>query len=559
MSAIRNSPAMEPGWEGWDRVADVVVVGSGAAGYAAALRARSDGAEVVMLERADRPGGTTALSGGGFWIPNNSVMRRRGLEDPRDAALRYMARLAFPQRYYPEGPTLGLPAGDFTLLEAFYENGAPAIDALIQMRALFIDPDFTYPDYHSDLPEDAAPLGRTLAPVAHPDSQITAGDESGLIGGALMVESMHKKADDLGIPLLCNHRVVHVVRNEAEEVVGVETQAGRGRGTVLVGARKGVVFATGGFLHNPELRQAFLRGPAFGGVAAASNTGDFVAIGAELGARLGNMSHAWWDQLVLEVALRSSGVTTEDVWLPFGDSMVQVNRFGRRVVNEKMVYNERSQVHFTWDPSRREYPNLLLFQIYDDNVAQDPTPWVFRGPVPMPDQQVDYVISGETLAELAHNIDKRLASLAQHTGGVRLDPDFIAELERSLARFNEFADSGIDEDFARGATEIQRAWQGPSRSTSTNPCMARFRSTGPYHCIILAAGALDTKGGPVINEHAEVLTSAGIPIPGLYGAGNCVASPAGQAYWGAGGTLGPALAFGYIAGGRAAADTAREP
>src|SRR5206468_765025 len=119
-----------------------------------------------------------------------------------------------------------------------------------------------------------------------------------------------------------------VIRNDAGEVVGLEARVGRR--TVLVRARRAVVFASGGFLHDLDLRRQFLRGPVFGGCASDSSTGDFLRIGIELGAQLGNMSHAWWNQVVLEVALRTPS-TIRDVWMPFGDSMIQVNRYGRRV------------------------------------------------------------------------------------------------------------------------------------------------------------------------------------------------------------------------------------
>jgi hypothetical protein len=262
------------------------------------------------------------------------------------------------------------------------------------------------------------------------------------------------------------------------------------------------------------------------------------------------MNNAWWNQCVVEVALRTPS-TIRDVWMPFGDSMIQVNRFGRRVVNEKMPYNERAQVHFQWNPSRREYSNLLLFMIYDDDVAQHPSASSFREPVPPPGESPDYVISGQTWEELAANLDARLETLAPRPGGARLDAAFTTNLRDTVVRYDGFAAAGRDEDFGRGETPIQLAWGSGDRG-APNPTMHPFRAEGPYHCIILGGGSLDTKGGPRINPRAQVLDGSGVPIPGLYGAGNCIASPAGQAYWAAGGTIGPALVFGFVAGRHAA-------
>ncbi|HKE74431.1 MAG TPA: FAD-dependent oxidoreductase [Acidimicrobiales bacterium] len=550
----------------WDRVADVVVVGSGAAAFAAALTAAREGADVVMLERGAQPGGTTAKSGGGFWIPNNSHMREAGVADPKDAALRYLARLGFPAQYDPSDPTLGLDPGDHRLLEVFYDHAAEAIEALEEIGALYVPPRSgpagerpAYPDYHADLPENGGILGRSLGPGAPPGMDLPPELLAGrglLVGGAIMIETMRRAAERLGVTLLLEHRVVHGHRNPAGAVVGVEAHARRR--TVLVGARQAVIFGSGGFLLNRRLAQAFLRGPVFGGCAADTNTGDFVDIGIELGAELGNMGHAWWDQVAVEVATRVPS-TAEDIWVAFGDSMIQVDRFGRRAVNEKQVYNERGQVHFHWDPSRREYPNLLLFQIWDDAVARNDEVTPFRGLVPMPGEQVSYVVTAPTLEELAAGIDERLAGLTAVTGGVRLDPSFAASLYASVERFNAFADKGVDEDFGRGDTPIQRAWAGPGRPGSPNPCMAPIAGTGPYHAMIVGAGALDTKGGPRINERSQVISTGGEPIPGLYGAGNCIACPLGQGYPGAGGTIGPALTFGYLAGLNAAKDERRTP
>jgi hypothetical protein len=218
------------------------------------------------------------------------------------------------------------------------------------------------------------------------------------------------------------------------------------------------------------------------------------------------------------------------------------------VVNEKAIYNERSQVHHYWEPSAVEYPNLVLFMIYDDGVAKNPNDlFPFRFPVPTAGQTAPYVITGITLAELARNIDARLADLADQTGGVHLAPGFTAQLTQTILRFNAMAAAGKDTDFHRGESPIQLDWGGGGRAGS-KATMFPISGTGPYHCVLLCGGTLDTKGGPKINAKAQVIDPRGQPIAGLYGAGNCIASPAGQAYWSGGGTIGPALVYGYLAG-----------
>jgi hypothetical protein len=195
--------------------------------------------------------------------------------------------------------------------------------------------------------------------------------------------------------------------------------------------------------------------------------------------------------------------------------------------------------------------------IYDSAVANNPTSWAFRyGNVPLPGQSAPYVISGATWQELAANINARLATLAgkasvtgRVTPLVQLDDSFLTNLPNTIARYNSFASTGTDLDYGRGSTPIQLAWGGPARPGNTlNSQMYPILDTGPYYCIMLGGGTLDTKGGPVINTKAQVLHVDGAPIAGLYGAGNCIASPAGQAYWSGGSTIGPGLTYGYIAG-----------
>lgn len=545
--------------QSWDREADVVVVGSGAAAFAAAVTARQAGADVLMLERAANPGGTTLISGSEYWIPNNSKMRAAGKTDPREDALKYMARLSYPQLYDPESPTLGLFQYNYDMIATFYDIGYVAVDAFEEWGALYSrvqpsfgfsgEPDFADPDYHADLPEDKAPYGRGINPDPEKGGS-----------GAVPVQ-MQAWTDKNGVPILLEHRVVGVFQNRDGAVVGVRVE---NNGTELaIRAKKAVFFGTGGFTQDASKSLNYLRGPVFAACAVPTCTGDFLDIGLALGAQLGNMNQAWWLQAPLEFALKSASLPGADVWMPWGDSMVVVNKYGDRVTSEKMVYNERGQTHHNWNPALREYSNLVQFMIYDDAVAQDPSEFPFRFPIPAPGQEADYVIKGDTWEDLAANVNARLDSVrgqgnvsARVGADVKLADNFVDRLGSTITRFNGYAESGVDEEFGRGSTPIQTAWgvgtqRGPELK---NPTMAPFSGNGPYYCIMLGGMTLDTKGGPVTDTGARVLHAGGQPIPGLYGAGNCVASPSGQAYWSGGGTIGPALAFGYLAGQNAAAE-----
>ncbi len=545
----------------WDQETDVVVVGTGAAAFAAAVTAVQAGSQAIILEKAGNAGGTTIISGNGYWIPNNSKMNALDLgPDPKDDAVALMARLSYPQLYDPESPTLGLPQLNYDLISTYYDTGADMLDTFEQWGALYsmIQPGFGYsgkpvewgdPDYHADLPEDKAPFGRLLLPDAQKG------------GSGTIPQQMQAWTDKKDVPVLLQHRVVGVFQNSKGEVVGVQSE-NEGK-QLAIRARKGVVFGSGGFTQDPIKSLNYLRGPVFAGCGVPSNTGDFVDIGLALGAELGNMANAFWLEVPLEMALRSPSLPGTDVWIPWGDSMVMVNKYGDRVTTEKMPYNERSQIHHYWNPALTEFSNLVMFMIYDDAVAQDPTNFPFRYPVPPPGKDADYVIKGDTWEELAKNIDARLDSVrGQQSVSARIGPDvkladnFVDKLGATIQRFNGFAENGVDEDFGRGSTPIQVAWgSGTQRfGQLKNPTMAPFAANGPYYCIMLGGATLDTKGGPVIDTEGRVQHVNGGAIPGLYGAGNCIASVAGQAYWSGGGTIGPALVYGYRAGQNVAAE-----
>ncbi|HEY2203675.1 MAG TPA: FAD-dependent oxidoreductase [Pseudonocardia sp.] len=535
-----------------DAEADVVVVGSGAAGFAAAITAAGRGLSAIVLEKGDRVGGTTRKSGAWSWIPNNRFLREAGTVDDRQDALRYMARLARPELYDADAGAgcFGLPARDFALLEAFYDHAAEAVEALEAHGALRLFHADFIPDYYAQLPENKTPSGRVVMPLA----------DNGEPGeGEEMITQLAAGADRLGVDVRCGHRVAQVLLNRADEVVGVVAEADGG--PVTVRARRAVVFASGGFGQSPELRRSYLAGPIFGSCTALTNTGDFLPIASALGAPLDNMSYPWLGPCPLERGLRNR----PDSWLmfePAGDSMFMVDRYGRRFVDEKIQYNEITQTMWRWDPSRAEYPSLFPVMIWDQ-ASQDR--WQgdkWGNPIAPAGQDDGHVVHGDTLEELAEAVRERLHRLRDRTGGYTLDDGFERRLAETFHRFNEHAAAHTDPDFGRGGAPISLFFQsalGPPRDgNEDNPVLHPLAERGPYHATILAPGTLDTKGGPRTNADAQVLDRTGAPIPGLYGAGNCVASVSGKAYFAGGATIGPALTFGYLAALAAAREPVRE-
>jgi 3-oxosteroid 1-dehydrogenase len=543
----------------WDHEADVVAVGGGAAGLSAAITAAEEGNSVILLEKAPVLGGTTAKSAAVYWIPNNFALRGQGVDDKKEDCMRYLCRFAYPERYSADSPNLGLANEAYALLEAFYDNGALAIDKLGEYGALqsaqwsMDGKSDGPPDYFDHAPENKVPAGRALGPVK--------GD--GTLGvGTDLIEQLATALRERGQSILTDHRVLRVVMDDDGAVIGVEADSG-GK-TVTIRACKAVVFGAGGYAHNPEFVRLYQRNHSYGSCASGAATGNFIDIGGAAGARLGNMFGAWRGQVMVEECLKNPRLAA-CVFFPPGDSMIEVNKYGKRVVNEKRNYNDRTKIHFSFDPTTEDFPNHLLFMIFDER-TRDSVAGSY--PVPEPGKTSPHVIEGATLAELSTNIQARLAKIAPHVGGVELDADFQGNLGKTIEQYNGYAREGVDPDFGRGAQNYDQAWAGffgPHRADSKFPAndlpnatMYPLRKEGPYYAFILGAGMLDTNGGPLINEKAQVMDTAGQPIPGLYGAGNCVACPSREAYYGAGGTIGLALTFGYIAGMNAAKEPKRK-
>lgn len=534
---------------GFDREADIVVVGGGGGGFPAALFSRWLGNEVVLLEKAAEVGGTAKKAAFWYWVPNNAAMQAAGMTDTREDFLRYVARLSRPAAYDASSPTLGMSEWDFDLVQAIYDNASTATELLAEKDTLPYVHCAGVPDYWSEIPEDKAPYGRVLLPEG---ARETMSD-----GGEVAVRRFSASAEREGVEVLTNHRVQRAVTNSAGEVVGVEATRADGSRT-SIRARKAVIFATGGFTHNVELRRNFLNVPVYGGCAAATNEGDFVYIASALGAQLRNMNYAWMCPISLEKAVNKDP-SLIGMFSVAGDSMIWVNKTGRRTVNEKLQYNELSQTFFQWDGLKGEYPNLVQIQVWDQrSQVHSASDEYGRLIVPAGDDD-RHVIKGETLEELAANVAERLKRYENVTGGLRLSDDFFANLKSSIKRYNELAATGVDDDHGRGERPVQQLFNGNVKEEpdTTNATMYPIADTGPYYAALVTGGTLDTKGGPKTNRHGQVVDDQDRPIPGLYGVGNCVASASAQAYWAGGATLGPILAFAYLAANAADAEPAR--
>jgi len=534
----------------WDLEADVVVLGSGGAALTAAISAYDFGArDVIILEKTGMVGGTTAMSGGMLWIPNNHHQREAGIEESDEDIVTYLDTLA-PNALDPE--TLG----------AFMESGPEMIRYFADKTPVRFHAFLDFPDYQPYVPGAKPDGGRSLdneafsfeelgkwssrvnpSKMAYPlrgslmEAITGALDEAALAEreshdyrglGQALVGSLFKAVLDRGIPVEFEKRARRLVK-DGGRVVGVVAEDADGR-DVHVRARRGVVIATGGFEWNENLVKAFLRGPLTGPVSVPENEGDGLLMAIEAGAQLGNMQNAFWMQSVLE--FKPQHRTAKPNYLLGSDERARpgailVNRAGRRFVNEAANYNALGKTLHAFDAGTHEYANLPYWLIIDQRYRDKYHTFSTPPGAPAP----SYMMQADTLEELAEQAG--------------IDPE---GLKATVSRFNDMVRNGHDDDFNRGDNSYDNfymwgdtAYEAPYRTLGVI-------DQGPYYAVRMEAGALGTAGGPKTNGDAQVLDWAGNPIPGLYAAGNAMAAILGDVYGGAGGTLGPGMTFGYIAG-----------
>lgn len=494
------APASATGDAAWDESYDVVVVGSGTA-IVAGLTAAKNGAKTLLVEKSDIIGGTSAMSGGGFWLPGNKLEVQEGIEADEEPGIQY--GLACAEAWG------GLY--DEKVVRAYVKWGLEMWDMMEQDLgySFTIDPHATA-DYFNI------------------DGQLPRGRAAGfaLEDGASTNDVWQRiAADAQGFGL--------EIRTGCP-ATGLVTDGGRVAGLVVddngeekrVEAKLGVILGTGGIDHNDAMCRAFLRERLYYSTAAVGDTGDGQRMGMSAGANLVNMQSAWGAPMVLTD--EDAGTYTCDWGLYRAKpGCIIVNSFGQRFCDEATAYPIIGRTFGAWDNGRDVLRNDPAFEIFDSSYAEH---YKFPGATDLGEVPAA-MVSADTIEELADKI------------GVVADV-----LKATVERFNEFARAGHDDDWLRGDSAYD---QSPvagdaSRTDIANPSLGALE-TGPFYAIKVFSGAIGTAGGLQINENAQVLDTQGEVIEGLYAAGNCSGSIFGGAYPGPGGTVGPGIVMSYAA------------
>jgi 3-oxosteroid 1-dehydrogenase len=555
--------------QSWDHTVDVLVVGSGAGAMVSAITARDRGGDVLLIEKGAQYGGSSAMSGGGLWIPNNHLMPGVGIEDNPADALEYL-----------KATTGGVVPDD--RLQAFVDKAPEMIRYLCEDTRVDLVSMPEYPDYYPAAPGNR-PGGRALEPK-NLDARLL-GDEflrmrepaiqsliigkimmtvveartmlcrtKGWIGitlrlfakyfldipwrfksrrdrnlgmGNALVGMLRRTLMDRDVPLWLETPARELVIEDGRVVGVVAEKAGR---PVRIRARKGVILGAGGFESSQAMREKYLPHPTRAEWTCANpdNTGDAINMGLEAGAAVDLMDDAWWGPTTVVPGEERARMLVIEKSLP---GSILVDKRGRRFVNEALPYVDVVKKMYEHDTP--ENPSVPAYLIFDAD---------FRhkypcGPFLQAQQQPDWALS-KTLKQEYLQKAGTLDELAALHG---IDAE---GLKSSVKRLNEYARTGVDLEFHRGETVFD-CYYGDA-NVEPNPCLAPIEKP-PFYIMEAFAGELGTKGGLKSDASSRVLGEAGEVIPGLYAIGNCSASAMGHTYPGPGSTLGPATTFGYIA------------
>jgi 3-oxosteroid 1-dehydrogenase len=549
----------------WDYECDVLVVGSGAGGLTAAVIAADCKANALVIEKAARFGGTSAMSGAVLWIPASHLATAAGHGEAPGEALQYLKALT---------------AGDVSdeLLQAFIDGGRRMLEYMQEHTDVKYE-SIPYPDYHAELPggklgwrsHDCVPLdgrvlGADLERLEWPHRAnmlfgryVWSAHEAGklitrtpgwvgamtrtlwrhysdigqrlrsprsrfLTGGNALIARLKLSLDRRRVPLWMETRLLELISEGGRVVGAIVEREGRKQ---AIGARKAVVLACGGFESSASLRSQYLTGspnPNWSG-CQGNNTGDGLNAARAIGASAERLDSAWWAP-----ALRVRGEPYArplfiERSLP---GCIMINQAARRYMNEAPSYHIAGRGMI--DNNTAEAGTSPSYILFDARYH-----WRYpMGPVlPMmpiwmlPKAVRELLIVASTWEEMA--------------GKLRLD---AATLTATIERFNTQAHAGRDADFGRGDQPFDRLYGDPT--IQPNPNLLPL-DRQPYYALAVYPGDIGTNGGLRTNINAQVLDTNGIAIEGLYATGNVTASVMGRSYPGGGATIGPAMTFAFVA------------
>lgn len=534
---------------------DLIIVGSGAGALVAAVTAKAAGLTPLLIEKTELIGGSTALSGGIMWLPNNPLMGREGVTDSRDASLTYLAnftrdddlistqqrRTAFVDAIEPM--ITAMEAQGMRYLRCpgycdYYDHlpGGHADGRSIQAELFDLNELGTWKDRFRRSPVGmplrtsearnlmlmkrnlagavmSARLGARLAM-----QKLTRANRVGS-GGALQGR-MLQIALKMGVEIWTNTALTGLDYRDGTVVGAHLSRAGE---SMTIPAAKGVLIAAGGFARNLAMREKYQPQPVSDVWTKANpgDTGEVLDFMQQAGAGLGLMQEAWWIQTLMFPEDGPHHAVIETC----KPHSIMVDSSGSRFVNESASYMEIGQAMLS---RHATVPAIPAWHVVDSRYHRN----YFYG------SKTPGKIPSEWLASGWMKQGSSIAELAEACG---VDP---AGLCATVGRFNAFCRSGTDEDFGRGATVYNRYYGDPT--VQPNPCLGTIEE-GPFYAAPLVSGDAGTCGGALINEHAQVLRDDGSVIAGLYAAGNSTASLSGPFYAGAGLSIGASSVFGFIA------------